>query len=159
MKFCTNCGAQLSDETIFCTGCGQNTAEASPAATATYVDRNISFKEYMAKYADPAHLKNIKTSAIVCYICLGITVVFSILFNYFGLIDSVILGALTLGMHLGKSKGCAIALLVVSILSTLVALVSTGSFSGWLWIVASITAVSAYSKISKAYKEFQAGAM
>ena len=150
MKFCTSCGAQLDDNAAFCTGCG--TTQAAP------INRNITFKEYMETHADPAHLKSIKTSAIICYVCLGISAVIAILFNLLGLIDVVVLGALTFGMHLGKSKGCAIALLVCSILSTVIALVSTGQISGWLWIIASVTAVSAYSKMSKAYEAFKAGA-
>ena len=150
MKYCTTCGSQFPDEAAFCTSCG--------APLAAPVNRNISFKEYLGTHADPNLLKKIKTAAIVCYVCLAITALAAILVNFLGLIDVVVLGALTFGMHLGKSKGCAIALLVCSILSTVIALVSTGQISGWLWIVASIIAVSSYSKLNKAYKAFQAGA-
>ncbi|MBQ8831426.1 MAG: zinc-ribbon domain-containing protein [Oscillospiraceae bacterium] len=149
MKFCTTCGAQLPDDATYCTSCG--------ASLAAPVNRNISFKEYIGTYAEPTLVKNIKSSAIVCYVCLAISLIFAILYNYLGLIDVVVLGGLTLGMHLGKSKACAIALLVCSILSTLIALVSTGQFSGWLWIVASGWAVTSFSKLTKAYKAFQAG--
>jgi len=165
MKFCTSCGAQMEDNAAFCTSCGtaagspvtSNSAVHTPTPTYTYVNRNITFKEYLETQADPAHLKTIKTSAIVCYICLAISLIFAILFNYAGLIDVVILGALTLGMHLGKSKVCAIILLIYSIISTLIAFASTGSFTGYLWILASILAVVSYSKLTKAYKAFQTG--
>ena len=149
MKYCTTCGAQLSDEASFCTSCGAT--QASP------VNRNISFKEYMATHAEPTHLKNIKSSAIVCYICLAVSLIFVILGNLLGIIDILVLGGLTLGMHIGKSKGCAIALLVCSVLSTLIALISTGQFTGWLWIIASGWAVISFTKLTKEYKAFQAG--
>lgn len=149
MKFCTTCGAQLSDTASFCTSCG--TAVSAP------VNRNISFKEYMATQAEPTHLKNIKSSAIVCYVCLAISLISVILGNLLGIIDILVLGGLTLGMHIGKSKGCAIALLVCSVLSTLITLISTGQFMGWLWIIASGWAVISFNKLTKEYKAFQAG--
>lgn len=149
MKYCTTCGAQLSDEASFCTSCGAT--QASP------VNRNISFKEYVNTHAEPTHLKNIKSSAIVCYICLAISLISVILGNLLGIIDILLLGGLTLGMHIGKSKGCAIALLVCSVLSTLITLISTGQFMGWLWIIASGWAVISFNKLTKEYKAFQAG--
>lgn len=64
---------------------------------------------------------------------------------------------LILGMHLKKSKGCAIALLVLSSLSTLINLIVSHTFSGLLWIAISIFAIVAFNKLNKAYKNFKAG--
>ncbi len=149
MKFCTNCGAQLPDDAAFCTSCG--------ATLAAPVNRDISREEYIKTYADPKLAKELKTCAIICYVLLAINLIVAILVNFFGLIDVVIYGGLTLGMHLKKSKGCAIALLVVSIASTIINLVLTGGFTGYLWIIVSICAIVAFKKIDKAYADFKAG--
>ena len=150
MKFCTTCGAQLSDTASFCTSCG--TAVSAP------VNRNISRDEYIKNHAEPKLAKELKTCAIICYVLLAINLAVAIFVNWFSLIDVVIYGALTLGMHLKKSKGCAIALLVVSVASTVINLVLTGSFTGWLWIIVSISTVVTFTKIDKAYEAFKAGA-
>ena len=149
MKFCTSCGTQLSDGAAFCTSCG--TPFAAP------VNRNITFKEYIGTHADPKLSKELKTTAIVCYVLLAISLIVAILINWLGIIDVIVFGALTLGMHLKKSKGCAIALLVVSIISTLISFVATGSFTGYLWIIISICAVRNFNKLEKAYTAFKEG--
>ena len=149
MKFCTHCGFQLDDSAAFCTSCGTNLV--SP------INRNISREEYIQNHADPKHLKEIKTCAIIGYVLLAINLFVAIFVSWLSLIDVVVYGTLTLCMHLKKSKGCAIALLVISIISSLVALVITGSFTGYLWIILSICAVVAFRKLDKAYNEFKAG--
>ena len=78
MKFCTSCGAQMEDTAAFCTSCGASTVNGAPTAqpfTAAYIDRSISFKAYLETYADPAHLKTIKQSAIICYVCLALSLI------------------------------------------------------------------------------------
>ncbi len=118
----------------------------------------ITKREFIKHHAGESFQRNLRNTAIVGYIVAGLNLLIALTLNFFAMIDVAIILGLTLGMHLGKSKGCAIALLVCSILSTVIALVSTGQISGWLWIIASVTAVSAYSKMSKAYEAFKAGA-
>ena len=149
MKFCTSCGTQLSDGAAFCTSCG--------APSAAPENRNISFKEYLGTHADPKLSKELKTTAIVCYVLLAINLIVAIFVNWFSLIVVVIYGALTLGMHLKKRKGFAVALLVVSIVSTLISLALTQSFTGYLWIIIAICAVRNFNKLEKAYTAFKEG--
>ena len=149
MKFCTSCGFQLDDNAAFCTSCG--------ATLAASVNRNISRDEYLNTYADPKLLKELKTCTIICYVLIAINLLVAIFVSWLSLIDVVLYGALTLGMHLKKSKGCAIALLVISVISTIINLVLTGGFTGYLWIIVSVCAVLAFRKIDKAYDNFKSG--
>ena len=76
----------------------------------------------------------------------------SCLFNPFGIIDALILAAFALGMHLAKSKICAILILILSIVEVLLSLAS-GSFPFW-WLIAGVSAVITFNKIDKQYKAF-----
>lgn len=123
----------------------------------TVVDRkSVTKKEYIAKYA-PANLKkNIKSAAIVCYVCVGISAIasFAILKNPLMLIDVAIYLGLTLGMHLGNSKVCAILLLIFSIIECVFSVIEFGAPSGWWLIIAGVSAVSTFNKLGKEYNKF-----
>ena len=156
MKFCTSCGSQLEDSASFCTSCG--------ATQAAPINRNISRDEYLNTYADPKLKKEIKSGVIICYVLLALNLVVGIItsimssyFNWTTISTVIIYGGLTLGMHLKKSKGCAIALLVLSSLSTLITLIFAHTFSGYLWIAIAICAIIAFSKLNKDYAQFKAG--
>ena len=168
-KFCTKCGAQLDPDSFFCAKCGTPTANAAMGGDPqtggqTYgqpqapINPNISFKEYVNTYAPPFCRKEIRNACIVGYICIGLSGLVSIALNPLGLIDVLVFLGLYLGVHLAKSKACAILALVLSGLEILAGLVLTGTLSGWLWIVAGACAVSSLFKANKHYKAFKAGA-
>lgn len=121
------------------------------------IDRkSVTKKEYIKKYA-PANLKkNIKSSAIVCYVCVAISAIASIalLGSPWMLIDVAIYLGLTLGMHLGNSKLCAILLLIFSIVECAISFYQFGTPSGWWLIIASGSAVSTFNKLGKEYNKF-----
>lgn len=112
-----------------------------------------SRKDFIEKYADPSLKKNITSIAILCYICAGATFVASCLANPWGIIDALVLAAFALGMHLAKSKACAISILILSIVEVVLSLAAAGSFPFW-WLVAGISAVVVFAKIEKQYEEF-----
>lgn len=121
------------------------------------IDRSsVSKKEYLNKYASASIKKNINSIGIVGYILCGISVLVNIFMgnDWYFLIDTVIFLALILGIHLGKNKIFAILLLVVSIVECVLGIVATGAFTGWLWIVVSISAISSFKKLDKEYNLF-----
>lgn len=174
--FCNGCGNQLAEGALFCSVCGQKRTNSESAAftqtqqasqndfsqsnTFNYNTENplppsgypVSRKEFINKYAQPSLKKNITSIAILCYVCAGITFVMSCLLNPLGIIDALVLAAFALGMHLAKSKVCAILILILSIVEVLLSLVS-GSFPFW-WLVAGVSAVNTFNKIEKQYREF-----
>ena len=118
--------------------------------------RIITKREYIKNYADEKMIKDIKKSAIVGYVCSGITAVLGIVMANIGIIVEVlIMIGLLLGMHLGRKKWCAMTYLIIAILDCIVSMVFTGSPSGWLIIVAGIWAVSTFNKLDKAYRVFK----
>ena len=175
--FCTSCGAQMPDGTLFCSVCGQKreVVQSAPSnntyvqeqqpqpqytnpfdaqATATYppAGQYVSRKEFIDKYVQPSLRKNIKSIAILCYVCAGLTFLMSIAVNPYGIIDALVLLGFALGMHIAKSRVCAILILVLSIIEVIVSLI-VGAFPFW-WLIAGISAVITFNKIEKQYKEF-----
>lgn len=134
--------------------------EYLPWATSAMRDHQLprsmgecSRKDFIEKYAEPSLKKNITSIAILCYVCAGVTFVASCLSNPWGIIDALVLAAFALGMHLAKSRACAISILILSIVEVVLSLAAAGSFPFW-WLVAGISAVVTFAKIERQYKEF-----
>lgn len=126
---------------------------SAPPVQKVELPEGITKKEYFKKYAGESFYRDVKIAAIVAYICAGINAVVSLLAAPVGLIDSVIFLGLALGMHIAKSKACAIGMLAYSIFVVLVGLVINGAFGGWLWVVAGVTAAIVFRNAEKRYKE------
>lgn len=179
--YCTGCGSQMPAGTAFCSVCGQkrqdtniqntlqrnstqnsmpnqqvfsqaNTFNGPNGIQASPTECSVSRKEFINKYAQPSIKRDIKSIAILCYVCAGLTFIVSCLLNPIGIIDALILTGFALGMHLAQSKVCAILILILSIIEVLLSLVS-GSFPFW-WLIAGISAVVTFNKIEKQYKSF-----
>lgn len=121
------------------------------------IDRStISKKEYIDKYAPASLRKSINSISIACYVLCVISVIGGLIMGsgWYVLIDTVILLAPVLGMHIKKSKVCAVILLVISIIECVLTSIIVGTVAGWWWIVAAASAVSAFRKIDKEYNNF-----
>lgn len=159
--YCKNCGAQLDKEAFFCNACGTATQnsenlEVPVQPQQPQIDPNISKKDYIDKHA-PDIKRQIRNAAIWCYICGGITVASAVMLNPIGIIDGLVFVGLGLGVHLGKSKACAIIALVLACVEVGLALALTGMLSGWLWIIAGVCCVIATNKADKRYNQFKQG--
>lgn len=150
--FCAQCGTALVPGGRFCPKCAHEVG-VPVEKTMTRLPEGTTKKEYFKKHAGESFQKNVKTAAIIGYVCAGINAVISVLLMPLGLIDSLLFLGLALGMHLGKSKGCAIGMLIYSIFTVMVGLVMNGTFGGWLWVVAGVTAVIVFNNEEKRYKE------
>lgn len=111
-----------------------------------------SKKVYFQYLAPESFYSNLKTTSICAYVMCGISLL-TVLVNVSALIDVAICLGLTLGMHIKKSKGCAIGILIYSIINLVVYLVATGSLGGWAWLVVGIYAVLLFHNTEKRYKE------
>ena len=118
---------------------------------ASYKTEYVSKKEYLQKHAPESFYKTIKTCAIVSYVLIGMNVLMLIL-NPLGIFDIAIMLGLTLGVHLKKVKGCAIALLCYGIFNCVVGLLVMGTPAGIAWIVIAIIYMVQFSKAEKEYK-------
>lgn len=124
------------------------------------ITRDISFKEFYQKHCSDPVKKNIKGAAILLYFCSAITLLVSFAATALGVdimaaaLDAFLLLGLALGIHIGKSRACAVIVLVYSILNCLYALISTGKMSGYLIIIAGIYATIYTFKARKEYKDY-----
>lgn len=169
--FCPKCGKEVENGAAFCGNCGAsitaqpqygsyNQRQSAPETvfSASVNRQSVSKKEYIENYAPYALRKNIKNIAIMCYGLAAISAVSSIALTgtFLTLIDVAVFVGIALGMHLGKSKLCAILLLVFSIGECVLTTIMLGMFSGWWWIVLGILAVSTFVKLDKQYNIFLA---
>ena len=137
----------------------QNAAPARPSGAP------MSFKEYVNR-VDAAAKKNVTTSAIVLYVCCGITLIAGIAMaissgtaaGIFGvMIDIAAVLPLAILMHTLKSRGCTIALVCVTALEFILTTASAGRPAGFLPLVGAITALVALSRAKKAYDAYVGG--
>lgn len=117
----------------------------------------VSKGEYRRKYTPKSFRKQIMIVSILCYVFAAINLVLAFV-DPWGLVDVAIQLGLALGIHIAKSKGCAIAMIVYGAINVVLVLLS-GSFGGWLWLAIGIGATVAINKVDKRYKEAIAGNM
>ena len=153
VQYCPKCGATIGTGGNFCPMCGTPAVVTgeTPAPAAQTIPEGITRQEFFKQYAGESFYMNLKVTAICCYVLCGILGLTALL-NPFALVDVAIYLGLTLGMHLGKSKGCAIGMLVYSILGFVVNLVAAGTVGGWGWLAVSGYAVFLFCNTEKRYK-------
>lgn len=158
-KKCKSCGQMLTASAKFCPICGASAAEAPGAQNVTdsRIPAGTTKKEYRKRYAPAALNKELKTLSIIGYVLVGINVVTGLLLNVYALVDAVLLLALVLGVHKGKSQGCAVAILVYSAFGMVVSLISAGTPAGWGWLALGIGMLSTFRKMDKQYAKDLSG--
>ena len=163
---CPKCNAQIPENSQFCTNCGAATGASVqnaplqnvPLRTEPVQEKPVDFKDFLTRFAPEEVRKSLRSASILAYACAGISAVANLVLGYpLGLIDVAILLGLALGMHLGKSKICAILLLIAAVVEVAYTLAITGNFGGWLWILAGVSGVMAFAKADKMYKQYQNG--
>ena len=148
----TAVNVQSKQQPSFSTNQHQNNYGFSPQQPQ---DTAIGKREFIDKYAsDLKH--DYKNISIAGYILAGINLIICLVLNPIGIIDALALLGFILGFHLGKSKVCAILLLILSILESVIGMVLSGVPTGIIWIIIGIFAVIVSNKASKRYKAFKA---
>ena len=132
----------------------QNPIQQPPVYTPVQpnVSQHVTKAQYRKMCTNEKYLKDLKTSAIILYVLTGFSALVAVAGNTAGLLDAAIYLGLTLGMHLGKNKGCAIGILCYAIFSMVVLLAVNGTAGGWLWLIGSIGAVKCFSIADKEYE-------
>jgi len=130
----------------------QENAYASQEYTNYNEQPPVSKKEFLKKYAPASFKKTILVTSIVAYVLVGFNLLACLMGNVFGLIDVAIRLGLTLGVHVGKSKGCAIGLLAYGLFNLIVATLAMGMLAGWGWVAIPVVYLVAFNKAEKEYK-------
>ena len=115
---------------------------------------NCTLAEYRKKYA-PAHLrKNVQTLALVGYVLAVAAIAFGVWNgNWIQIAVTVVLLALNVGLHLNKSKACAIGILVFACLQLLAAFYIGNSPTSWGWIALGVCCVNPIKEMDKAFEK------
>lgn len=175
-RYCPNCGSLMNMQSNKCQNCGyvfdacvqsqqstpsdmgytdKNTSNSiQSGAHFDNFEKNISKKEFIKKYASASVKRDVKAAAVIGYVCAAVTFVFSCFFNPYGIIDALILAAVSLGMHLSYNKVFAVLLLILSLIEFVVAIIEGMTPPVW-WLVAGILAVCSFRKLDKEYKTFK----
>ena len=151
MNTCPVCRTENDDSAKFCRSCGT----ALAGAPAAYAPRVTTRDEFLALPENQHFKKEIRSAAIICYISVAATVALAFLDNKFILIDAAIMLAIALGIHLRQSRVCAVLLLVYALINTVMRLVQTGRFGGYLILLAGVYAVISTFKLEKQWKEYR----
>lgn len=154
---CRNCGQILSSDAKFCPICGTAVAQR-PQFHTNRIPYGTTKKEYRKRYAPEKMYKDLKIMAIVGYVMVGINVVLGLLVDASALVDALLQFALVFGVHKYKSKGCAIGMLVYSIINMLFYLALNGKVGGWGWLALAIGVLSLFRKMDQQYQQDVSGA-
>ncbi len=170
MKQCPKCGQFFDDSASFCSACGAVLGGDSQGVDFTPEPisypgqpgpRKAATKQELLNLPENAKMKKeIKTIAIISYICAGLTaaVMIGANGNFTAIVDVLLLIGLGLGIQLKQSRVCAILLCVDGAVSVIVSLLAAGMPSGYLILIAGIFAIVYTFKLDKAWKQYQAGA-
>ena len=169
MKTCPSCGAACNDNEKFCGSCGYSFLEAGSVSSQPYAPAENAYPQPAAPvypdYAQPAARKlpenkqtrsELNGAAIVTFVCAGITLIAGLVSGNYGiLLDVAIMVGLGLGIMLSASRVCAVLLLAYGVLNVVVGLITTGTPSGYLILIAGILAVIYAFKAEKLWKQYQ----
>jgi hypothetical protein len=113
---------------------------------------NCTLAEYRKKYA-PEHLrKNVQTLAMVGYLLSAANLGMAIWNgNWIQMALAVVLLAMNVGLHLNKSKACAIGILVLACAQLLLAGYLGSSPANWGWIALGVCCVNPIKEMDRAF--------
>ncbi len=179
---CSNCGSFIADGQINCPSCGApvmgnmnpnmgmpgqgmnagpNMGMPQPGFQQMGYAQPGLTKGQFYKHPNVAPLrKQIRSCGIAMYILAGLN--FVIMFGlaalgqgFWTIIDVMLILALGLIIHLAQSRVASIILTVYGTINVIYMIITTGKFSGWLFLVVGICAIIYTFKFQKAWKEYQ----
>ena len=126
----------------------------NPEMKVNEMPNNCTRKEYRKKYA-PEHLrKNVQALAVMGYVLSAANLAVGIWNgNWILAAVAVVLLAMNVGLHLNKSKVCAIGILVCACAQLLLASYIGSSPTSWGWIALGVCCVNPIKEMDKAFEK------
>lgn len=113
-------------------------------------------KEEFGKHTNIVNVKKqISACGIACYVIAGINVFLAFIVEFSNVLDILLMLGMGLGIHLAKSRVCAIILTVYGTINVIVMTIANESLSGWWILVVGIYAIINTFKFQKAWAEYQ----
>lgn len=150
---CTKCGAELENNALVCPTCGQAVSDEE-RIQAQAGGEPLTKKDFFRLPAMKSCKSNIISCGVLLYVLGGINFALQIYLGSFP-IDGILLVLLGLGIHLGKSRVCALICAAYSISNMLYMMFMTEKVTGWLIIVIGIDAVTYTFKYQSAWNKYK----
>lgn len=99
--------------------------------------------------------KQITGTAIVGYVIVGINLILAFATAFSNILDVLLMLGMSLGIHLAKSRVCAIILTVYGAFNMIVMTIANGGIAGWWILLVGIYAIINTFKYQKAWAEYQ----
>ena len=127
----------------------------NPYAAPNQVPQGMSKHDFYHSPLCKKYRGNIIASSVIIYICVGINLLLiAFLHTYTSLIDVAIMLGLGLAIHLAQSRVCSILLCVYGVINTIYVFLSSGTFGGWLILVAAIYAIVATFQYQSVWNKY-----
>lgn len=178
---CKSCGRANEQGARFCKSCGaplEGGTDVQQNNKAGYQQNNMGYQQYQTydmsgnmnygttrmtkeEFNQCANIKpitkNITVAAIMTYVVGVISLITNVILggNIFGLLDVIIVIGLGVGIHMAKSRACAVVLLVYSVFNMIYMLLLAGMPGGWLILVCGIYATIYTFKYQSAWQRYQ----
>lgn len=150
---CSKCGAVLEDNTLVCPNCGQAVPD-EVRIQAQAGGGPLTKKDFLKLPA----MKSCKSNIIICGVLLyfvgAVNIALAVGLGSFP-IDGIVLVLIGLGVHLGKSRVCALICAAYSIFNVIYMVVTTGNVSGWWIILIGFDAVVYTFKYHSAWNKYK----
>ena len=121
----------------------------------TFVEPNLTKEQFANAPQLAGWRRNFKTTYIIGYVCSALMLIGLFSVGAAALIDVAIVLGTNIGVHLKRSRGCAIGMLVYAIINTIIGIVSSGMLSGWLILATAICAVKMTYDFEKFWQSYQ----
>ena len=132
-----------------------NNAQQNPYDAPNQVPQGMSKHDFYHSPLCKKYRGNIIASSVIIYICVGINLLLiAFLHTYTSLIDVAIMLGLGLAIHLAQSRVCSILLCVYGVINTIYVFLSSGTFGGWLILVAAIYAIVATFQYQSVWNKY-----
>ena len=150
---CSHCGVELESNASVCPFCGQAVPDVS-RMQGQNVSKKLTKKEFLDLPEMKSYKKDITSCGIVLYILGGINIVVAIMSLMLPL-DGIFLILFGLGIHLGKSRVCAILCAAFGVVNSIYLGITTGKLGGWFILLTGFYAVKGIFKFHSAWNKYQ----
>lgn len=150
---CDKCGTELESNALVCPFCGQAVSDEARLQE-QYGNVKLTKKEFLNLPAMKSCKSNINTCGIALYVIGAINIVLQIAMGSLP-IDGVLIVLFGLGIHLGKSRICAILCTVFGGFNVLYMIMTTGRIAGWWILLAGIYAITYTFRYRSAWNKYQ----
>ena len=150
---CSKCGIELESNALICPFCGQVVSDEDRMKE-QYGDKKLTKAEFLDLPAMKSCKSNIVTCGIVLYVLGVINIGLQIYLGSFPL-DGIFLILFGLGIHLGKSRVCAILCTIYGVFNVIYMIATTGRVAGWWILLIAIDAIIYTFKYHSAWGKYQ----